>query len=261
MEKVKSYIENWIKRYFEDSKAKYLIIGLSGGLDSSMVLKLVVNAVGSKKVIALILPETGITLSTDIKDAKELAKELGVKYKIMEINKIVKNFISVIPHLKKDKKSLANLRARVRANILYSMANLKKGLVVGTTNKSEFYIGYFTKYGDGAADIYPILDLYKTDVKKLAEYVNIPNKIINKKPSPGLWKGQTAEGEIGLSYELIDRILYYKIDYEKELSNEEIARILGIKVKDVEKIESMIKNTEHKRNFLKFPIIKDIYGR
>lgn len=255
MEKIKNYIENWIRDYFENSKSKYLIIGLSGGLDSSTTLKLLTNAVEAKNIISLILPEIGITPKNDIKDAISLAKNLHVKYKIIKINKIVNEYVKTLPSLKKDKISLANVKPRIRMGILYAVANIKKGLVVGTSDKTEFYIGYFTKYGDGAADIYPILDLYKTQVRELAKYMQLPEKIINKPPSPNLWKGHLAEKELGISYEIIDKILYYKIESKEEMPNEKIAKILNINVDIVNKVENMIKNSEHKRNSLKYPLL------
>ena len=128
--------------------------------------------------------------------------------------------------------------------MLFEYANMTKSLVCGTSNKSEMLIGYFTKYGDGGVDIQPIGDLYKTQVYMVAKYLNIPEEIISKPPTAGLWKGQTDEGEIGIEYKTLDKIL---CGLEQKLENEEIADILGIKKSDVERIRSMRIKSQHKR--------------
>ena len=143
-----------------------------------------------------------------------------------------------------EKLALGNLRARIRANIIYYYANLKNLLVLGTSDKSEYSIGYFTKFGDGCADLLPISNLYKTQIREFAKILGIPDNIITKKSSPNLWKDHDAEDEIGISYEEIDSILYC---IEKRLSIDEIAKMTEIKKEFVEKISIMHENSKHKR--------------
>ena len=129
-------------------------------------------------------------------------------------------------------------------SLLYYYANYKNCLVIGTGNKSEILIGYFTKHGDGACDMEPIGDLYKSEVFKLSEYLNVSEEILNKPPRAGLWEGQSDEDEIGMSYDLLDKILYFYT--EKDMKNTEIAEKLDISVDDVNMIITKIKRSEHK---------------
>ncbi|MEM2715772.1 MAG: NAD(+) synthase, partial [Candidatus Thermoplasmatota archaeon] len=154
-----------------------------------------------------------------------------------------------------DEITLGNIKARLRMIFLYQFANSKNALVCGTSNKTELMIGYFTKYGDGASDILPIGDLYKTQVYQLARYVGIPEEILKKPPTAGLWKGQTDEKELGISYEKLDKILY---GLERQKSFEEISKIAEVSIEEVKRIYGMVKKTEHKR---KFPVIPKISFR
>ena len=141
-------------------------------------------------------------------------------------------------------RALGNLRARIRANIIYYYANLKNFLVLGTSDKSEYSIGYFTKFGDGSADLLPISKLYKTQLREFAKMLGVPNNIITKKSSPNLWKEHIAEDELGITFEEIDCILYC---LEKRLSIDEIIKKTEIKRESVEKIYQMHENSWHKR--------------
>jgi NAD+ synthase len=140
--------------------------------------------------------------------------------------------------------AIGNLKARIRMSLLYYYANLKNYLVIGTGNKSEILIGYFTKHGDGACDMEPIGDLYKSEVFRLSEYLNVSEEILNKPPRAGLWANQTDEDEIGMSYSSLDKILY--LYTEKDMKNTEIAQKLDISVDDVDMIITKIKRSEHK---------------
>ena len=161
----------------------------------------------------------------------------------MAIDSILNEFLSVT-QIEDDKLAIGNLKARIRMSIIYFYANSKNYLVSGTGNKSEILIGYFTKYGDGACDIEPIGDLYKTDVYKLAKYLNVPEEIINKPPRAGLWNNQTDEDEIGMTYELLDKILYRQV--EKDIDTQSIAEELDIKVDEVNDIMNRVKRNQHK---------------
>ncbi|PIV68344.1 MAG: NAD(+) synthetase, partial [Euryarchaeota archaeon CG01_land_8_20_14_3_00_38_12] len=179
----------------------------------------------------------------DTEDALEFAKSLGVKYRIINISGIVKKIASTI-HNKMKKKEMGNIHARTRMIVLYYFANKNNYLVVGSGNKTELLMGYFTKYGDGACDIMPLGDLYKTQVRELAKHLKIPEKIINKTPRAGLWKGQTDESELGIKYEILDQILY---DMEKGLKNNEIVKSVGVEISEVKRIKNIVNSTKHKR--------------
>ncbi|MEM3419471.1 MAG: NAD+ synthase [Nitrososphaerota archaeon] len=239
-------IIDFIKEKVNNSKSNGIVLGLSGGLDSSVVATLCVKALGKDKVIGLILPDERITPEEDIKDAIELAKKLGIRYHVIKIDDIYNVFSSINPiHDENNKKACGNLRARIRMVLLYYFANVNNFLVAGTGDKSEILIGYFTKYGDGAADLLPIGDLYKTQVRMIAKHLGLPNKIIEKPSSPRLWKNHLAEKEIGLDYKTIDLILYGLFDLK--MNKEEIVSKLKISKDIIEKVINMVKNSQHKR--------------
>jgi NAD+ synthase len=197
-------ITKFIKSEIKARESEGVIVGMSGGVDSSVAAILAVKALGAEKVFGLILPDSSVTPKNDTEDAGEFAKKLGIEYKVIELGKTKNQFLRPLP---KSKMAKANFLVRLRMSILYYYAALMNRLVVGTGDKSELRLGYFTKYGDAAVDLMPIGDLYKTEVRELAEFLQIPLKISRKKSSARLWKGQTTEGEIGLAYEKIDSIL------------------------------------------------------
>jgi len=235
-------IKSFISFRVNEAKAKGVVIGLSGGLDSAVTTKLCVEALGKEKVFCFLLP-TENTPKEDTEDALEFAKSLGVKYRIIDISGIVKKIASTI-HNKMKKKEMGNIHARTRMIVLYYFANKNNYLVVGSGNKTELLMGYFTKYGDGACDIMPLGDLYKTQVRELAKHLKIPEKIINKTPRAGLWKGQTDESELGIKYEILDQILY---GMEKGLKNNEIVKSVGVEISEVKRIKNIVNSTKHKR--------------
>ncbi len=183
-------------------QAKAVVVGLSGGIDSAVVAALCAKALGPKNVLALIMPERK---DKHFRDAVAIAKQLGIEYKVINIAPIAREFDKACRP--KGKKARANIRPRIRMALLYYYSNLLGRRVAGTGNKSEISIGYFTKWGDGGADFFPIAHIYKTRLPKLARELGIPEHIIKKKPSAGLWRGQTDEGELGLSYGVIDAAL------------------------------------------------------
>jgi len=233
-------IRRFISNYLLKSSSKGLVIGLSGGLDSSVVLKLCVDSLGSAKVLGLIMP-SNTTPRIDVQHAINLAVDLKIRYLVININPVIEKYENVLPS---DKRARGNLMARIRMNLLYYYAGVHQYLVAGTSDKSEIQIGYFTKFGDGAADILPIGDLYKTQVRALARYLQIPTEIVAKRSSPRLWDNHLAEQEIGLDYETIDAILYL---LGKKNASKTIAKKLGITVKQVNKIEEMMDKSSHKR--------------
>jgi len=233
LEKTKLKIESFIKEKVGDKKA---VLGLSGGIDSSVVLKLCEEALGKENVIGVMLP-VKCNKEDDLRDAINYAEKLGVEYHVKNIDEIVETFFNEFDFLK-DKISRGNVMARIRMTSLYSYANEYMGLVIGTSNKTELMIGYITKYGDGGVDIEPIGDLYKTYVRELAKYIGVPEKIISKPPSAGLWEGQTDEGELGIDYETLDKILY---SLENNLDTKHFSK------EKVNKVREMISSNIHKR--------------
>ncbi len=234
VEEAVNRIVSGLRNYFASSGARKAIIGLSGGIDSTTTLFLLVKALGASKVLGLFLPSR-VTKRQDFEDVKEITEKLGVELRVVNVEGAAQALVKQIGT--EDKLVIGNMHARLRMTVLYAYSNMLNGLVVGTSNFTEFMLGYFTKFGDGACDILPIGNLYKTEVYQIARFLGVPEKIIKKVPSAGLWEGQTDEGELGLSYAEIDEILFKLLQGElKGDENEKVKRVA----------ELMSKN-EHKR--------------
>ncbi len=235
-------IEKFLAEKLRKVGAKGYVLGVSGGIDSAVTLRLCARAVGKDKVLAVFMPEKD-SPKGDLEDTRMLCDEEGVKLDIVDISAPIEAFKKALGGAG-DRKSLANIKARCRMIVLYDFANTDWRLVVGTSNKSEMLIGYFTKFGDGGADLEPIGDLYKTEVRELARELGIQDRIIRKVPTAGLWRGQTDEGEMGVSYERLDAIL---LGIELGLSEAEIAQRADTTVKEVRRISEMVRLSSHKR--------------
>lgn len=222
-------ITKWLKKQLVDSGTKGYVLGLSGGLDSAVCAGLIKKA--NAGILALILPIESDP--ADIANAMDLARELGITCEHIDLMPTYNNILKLLPD--SSPMVLGNLKARLRMIVLYYYANLNNYLVCGTGNKTELQLGYFTKYGDGASDVLPLGDLYKYQVREIARTMGIPDKIIKKVPSAGLWPGQTDEGEIGFSYEEIDGTL----------QDINACRAAG---KCAQKLQEMIALSDHKRN-------------
>ena len=246
-ERTEKRIIEFIREELDKIPFHKAIIGLSGGIDSTVITYLTAKAIGSKNIFSLILPFQNSSLE-NINDAKMVAKKLSLHNEIINITPMLKAYFKNFSKVNKIR--LGNKIARERMSILYDVAKKEKALVIGTSNKTELLLGYFTKYGDGGVDLEPLGSLYKTQVYQLAEYLNIPKKIIKKTPSADLWNGQTDEGELGLSYREMDEILYFLVDrgYKKNRILE-----LGYPEKKIKKIESLLRNSSHKRNLCPIP--------
>lgn len=198
-------ITRWMKERVDEAHAQGLVFGMSGGIDSSVVAALARKACG-EKVLGLIMP--CYSSPEDLEDAQAVAEKFSVPHRIIPLEKPFDALLETLGE-KREPKSLpqANLKARLRMCILYFFANALHYLVCGSGNRSEIAVGYFTKYGDGGVDIAPLAHLTKREVRELARFLEIPEHILVKPPSAGLWPGQTDEGEMGITYEILDHFL------------------------------------------------------
>lgn len=225
-------ISNFLKTEIGEKSA---VIGISGGIDSAVVSSILVRTLGGDRVTAIFMPDSR-TPSSDAADVSSLAERLSINIRKVDITTVVGSFSSLLSV--SDPRLLGNIKSRTRMVILYYFANLTNGMVIGTTNRSEYYTGYFTKFGDGACDLEPIMHLYKHEVRSLASFLGVPESIIKKSPSAGLWDSQTDESEMGFTYDHLDAFLE---KYERENSsvkplNEEERRMLDL-----------IRGSSHKR--------------
>jgi len=242
---VKTKIRRFIKDYVKASGAEGIVSGLSGGLDSSTTAALSALAIGGDKVLGLLLPEQETYNVEDIEHVKLVAEKFRFKTEIVDITPTLKAFYNSISIFEPtDKICKGNIKARTRIIYIYYYANRRNLLVCGSSDKSETMMGYFTKWGDVATDISPVMDLYKTQVRKLAQHIGIPKEIVTKPASPALWPGQLAEEELGIKYETLDLILY---GLEHFMKTGEIAQQLGIEEELVDKIKRRWLFMEHKR--------------
>ncbi len=242
---VETKITRFINEYVTSNQAEGVVLGLSGGIDSAVVAALCSKALGNKKVLALLLPERETRKQKDIDDAETIAKQFNIETQTIDITHALEGVYTTIPiYDQKNQICKGNIKARTRMIILYYYANKLNKIVCGGSDKSETLMGYFTKWGDGAADISPIRDLYKTQVRKLAINLGIPENIALKPATPALWPNQTAEEELGIKYETLDLILY---GLEKFMTPNEIANQLNIEQNTIETVKKRWLHNEHKR--------------
>lgn len=227
-------VEQMIRYAYWTSGCKGIVVGLSGGVDSAVAATFCCRAIGGEKVLGLSLPAS-VSNPADIKDAAALCNRIGMKHRVVSIEPMLEGF-RTMPEFNESSYLLGNLMARIRMAVLYYHANRDQKIVCGTSNRSEYMLGYCTKFGDNAADLQPLLHLYKTEVYDYAQELGIPESIIKKAPSAGLWEGQRDEEEIGLSYREIDHSLQ-----ALELQGWEAA------TPTEEKVLGLVKKSGHKR--------------
>ncbi|MEM1508076.1 MAG: NAD+ synthase [Candidatus Bathyarchaeia archaeon] len=246
-EKTISEIVDFIRGEVEKAGAAGVVLGLSGGIDSSLTAALCVRALGGDKVLGVIMP-TSFTPKEDLEDALEVSRKLNMKTILVNIDDICETIVKALkvnPDDPRVRMPLANVRARVRMLILYFYANLYNYLVVGTSDRSEYLIGYFTKYGDGAADFFPIRHLYKTQVRELAAYMGLPERIVKKPSSPQLYPGHRLLDEVPADYSIIDPILVGL--FEKNLPADKVSEILNVQLEIVNDVKRRYMKSMHKR--------------
>ena len=235
----------FIKEYVENAGAKGIVLGLSGGIDSGTIAALSSLAIGGKNVLGLMLPERENFNQKDIDDAKVVAVQFHLETQVCDMSDSLCGLYGAIPVFdQSDRLCKGNVKARTRMIYLYYYANKQNRIVCGSSDKSETMMGYFTKWGDAAADIAPIMDLYKTQVRKLALHLGIPKELALKPSTPALWPNQTAESELGIDYETLDLILY---GLERFMAPEEIVNQLAVEKTLVDRVKSRWLANEHKR--------------
>jgi NAD+ synthase len=241
----------FIKRKVREAGAEGAVVGLSGGMDSSVVATLCKKALGRTNVIGVSMPEAGVTDPRDVADARDVSNRLGIRFRVVDITPAVRGVQQNLSDFRAEARiPAANIKPRVRMTILYYYANLFNHLVVGSGNRSELRTGYFTKFGDGAVDLLPLGCLYKTQVRQLAAHLNVPKRIIEKVPSAGLWHGQTDEKELGLPYEKLD-VIYAGLDLGLEPGA--IADAAGVKIEDVNRFIERERRMAHKLSMPEIP--------
>lgn len=221
------YLVAWVQQEVKKANLNGVVVGLSGGIDSSLVAYIAKKAFPENS-LGIIMPINSIKKDSD--DALKVVKDLQLDFEYIDLSETYKTMCKFLPVV--DKLALANIKPRLRMTTLYSFAQEKKYLVLGTDNLAESYLGYFTKYGDGGVDLLPIVHLTKNEVREMAKLLNINDSIISKDPSAGLWEGQTDEAELGFTYNDFDQFII-----DKNSLNEEI----------VKKIEKQHQITQHKR--------------
>lgn len=217
------------------------VVGLSGGLDSALSCALAVEALGAENVLAVRMPYKASS-SDSLEHAQLLIDQLGVKSKTIEITDMVEPLFKLDPQISKMR--MGNIMARERMIVLFDQSEVFKGLVIGTSNKTEILLGYSTIYGDSASAMNPIGDLYKTQVRQLSRALNIPLTIVDKPPSADLWEGQTDENELGFTYEDVDKLLYLLVD-QRYSPHEAIEA--GFDKKFVDAVTTRIRRNQFKR--------------
>ena len=252
LEQHREHITSFIRDTYEGAGADTAVIAISGGVDSSLTSFLAVEALGTENVYGLVMPSE-VNRTDNMSDAERVAGELlAIEYDLVEIDPLVEAFCAANPNVTigeeftgPEQVAVGNLRARIRAVLNYFAANRRGGLVVGTGNRTEAAVGYFTKYGDGAVDCHPIANLYKQQVRQLARHVGVPGDMADKPSTAGLWEAQTDEGELGMTYDTLDSIIALHVD--GPLSVSATARTIGVDEDAIERVRGMYEASAHKR--------------
>ncbi|MGB9773084.1 MAG: NAD+ synthase [Bacteroidota bacterium] len=249
---VRDILVRFIRWEVERAGFKKAVVGISGGVDSALAAFLAVEAIGNNNVRGVLLPYK--TSSVDSRDdALTVVEKLSIPYESVDITPMADAYFAMMDSM--DNVRRGNVLARLRMIVLYDLSARERALVIGTSNKTELLLGYGTLYGDMASAINPIGDLYKTQVWQLASFMGVPQKIVEKPPTADLWVGQTDEGELGISYPEVDRLLFHLVDERR--SKEELIE-LGFSAELIERVEQMVVRSQFKR---RMPLIGKISHR
>jgi NAD+ synthase len=241
-------IGEFIRGHLRQTGFERVVLGLSGGIDSALVCYLVAEAIGAPKLLCLLLPYR-TSAGESATDALEVVRRVGCPSRTMEITAIVDGYFEAalggeLAGERPDRGRVGNFAARARMAVLYDQSVVWRGLVAGTGNKTEALLGYTTIYGDNASAFNPIGDLYKSQVRQLAAEVGVPDAILRKAPSADLWPGQTDEGELGLSYTDMDRLLYWMVDRRR--TDAQLVE-MGFAQSTITRVQRLVAASEYKR--------------
>lgn len=246
-ERVREETVSFVRQRVQEADAEGVVIPMSGGIDSTVTAAVAAAALDTERVLALGLP-CHKTEYLNATDTRTIADGLGIEYQEIHLQRLLDLFTEQLESTigpTDDQVVIGNIIARLRMVCAYYAANTRSSLVLGTANRSELLLGYFTKYGDGGADLYPLGDLYKTEVRALAPYVGVPKRIIEKEPTAGFWANQTDAEDLGAPYDLLDQILLRLIDRGE--SPETVADDLGIDADVIKEYGHRCVSSAHKR--------------
>ena len=248
----REHVTAFVESVVDDAGAEGAVLGLSGGIDSTLTAHLAVEALGADRVHGLVMP-SGVNTAGNMSDAERVARDLGIGYDVVDIDPIFDAFVEAFPEedtgdrIDTDplRTAAGNVRVRIRAVLNYFVANAENRVVLGTGNRSEALTGYYTKYGDQAVDCNPIGNLYKQQVRQLAAHVGVDDDLVTKTPSAEMWTGQTDETEMGLSYDTLDAILALHVD--GPLSKSATVRQLDVTTEQVDRVVDLFERSAQKR--------------
>jgi len=241
----REHITAFVQDQLDAAGVDRAVMGLSGGIDSTLTSHLAVEALGRDSVHGLVMPSE-VNRAENMSDAERVANDLlGIEYDVVEINPLVDAFLEAYPDAADHQLAVGNLRVRCRAVLNYLVGNHEDAMVLGTGNRSEALVGYFTKYGDGAVDCHPIGTLYKQQVRQLAKHVGVPDDLAEKTASAEMWTGQTDAGEMGMTYDTLDSILALHID--GGVPKDATADHIGVPPSAIEQVREMYEASAHKR--------------
>ncbi|EMA61064.1 NAD synthetase [Halorubrum distributum JCM 13561] len=237
-------IVSFIRDVVDEAGAEGAVLGLSGGIDSTLTAHLAVEALGEDGLHGLTMP-SAVNDADVMSDAERVAHDLGVEYDVIEIQPIAEAFFDAVPEAATDQMAAGNVYVRTRAVLNYFVANAENRIVLGTGNRAEAMTGYYTKYGDQAVDCNPIGNLYKQQVRQLAAHVGVPRDLVMQEPTAGMWEGQTDAEELGLDYDTVDAILAVHVD--GGLSRAATVRELDVPAEAVDRVVDLYERSAHKR--------------
>jgi NAD+ synthase len=245
LEATRERVVSFIADVVDDAGADGAVLGLSGGIDSTLTAHLAVEALGEDGLHGITMP-SAVNDPDVMSDAERVAHELGIEYDLVEIQPIAESFFDAFPEAADDRTAAGNVYVRTRAVLNYLVANAENRVVLGTGNRAEAMTGYFTKYGDQAVDCNPIGNLYKQQVRQLAAHVGVPRDLVMQEPTAGMWEGQTDAEELGLDYDVVDAILAVHVD--GGLSRAATARELDVPAEAVDRVVGLHERSAHKRS-------------